>query len=65
MKRKAFLTFGIVLVFAILALPSEVVYVETRRFFDEATCQIGSSVLKLYNELRSLILAAINLAPNI
>lgn len=58
MKKVAFLSFGIVLVIAILALQKESMSEQMRRIFHEVTHEIENSATKVYQELRSLVITA-------
>lgn len=61
MKRKAFVLFGIILVFAIVASPKGFMPIETKRMIKEAVCIVESSVIKVYDELRSFVIGAAKL----
>lgn len=56
MKRKAFLTFGVILVLAILAIPRSISSIETQGLVGEITCLVESSVQKFLEHLRSFAL---------
>lgn len=55
MKRKAFLTFGVILVFAILAIPRSISAIETQAVIGEVACFIELSVQKLVEQLRPFV----------
>jgi hypothetical protein len=56
MKRKAFLAFGVILVFAILAIPKSIAAIETQAVIEEVACLIELSLQKLLEQLRSFVL---------
>jgi hypothetical protein len=60
MKKKAFMTFGIILVFAILAIPKGISTLETKGVIGELACFLQSSVEKAFEQLRSFFMAAMN-----
>lgn len=56
MKRKAFLTFGVILVFAILAIPRSFTAIDAKGIVSEVACLVEISVQKLMEHLRSFAL---------
>ena len=55
MKKIGFLSFGIILVIAILALPKEGLRANMKRIALDATQRIENVLIKVSNELRSFI----------
>lgn len=56
MKKKAFLMFGVILVFAILAIPRSISAIETQGVIGEVVCLLESGIRKLVEHLRSFAL---------
>jgi hypothetical protein len=56
MKRKAFLTFGIILVFAIVAIPRSIPDIGAQDLMEEVVCVMERTVQKLIEHLRSFAL---------
>lgn len=56
MKRKAFLTFGVILVFAILAIPRSFPETGAQEVMGEVVCVVERSVQKVMEHLRSFAL---------
>ena len=59
MKRKAFLTFGVILVFAIVAIPRSIPDIGAQDFMEEVICVMERTVQKLLEHLRSFAFAAL------
>jgi hypothetical protein len=57
MKRLGFLSFGIVLVIAILVLQKEGMSEQMKRIFHEVTHEIENGAIKVYQELKSLVIS--------
>lgn len=57
MKKLGFLSFGIVLVIAILALQKEGMAEQMKRIFHEVTHEIENGAIKVYQEIRSLVIS--------
>lgn len=53
MKKIGFLAFGIILVFAILALPKDGAPSEMKRVLCEVSQVIEASIIKVYRDIRS------------
>lgn len=56
MKRKAFLTFGVILVFAIVAIPRNITSIEAQGIISEVVCLVEIGIHKLMEHLRSFAL---------
>ena len=56
MKRKAFLTFGVIMVFTILAIPGGIPFIKSYDFVGEVVCALETGVQKLMEHLRSFAL---------
>jgi hypothetical protein len=56
MKRKAFLALGVLLVFAILAIPRSISAIGTQGAIAEIICIIENTVKKLAEQLPSFVL---------
>jgi hypothetical protein len=57
MKKLGFLSFGIVLVIAILALQKEGMAEQMKRIFHEVTHEIENSAINVYQKIRSLVIS--------
>ena len=57
MKKLGFLSFGIVLVISILALQKEGMAEQMKRIFHEVTHEIENGAIKVYQEIRSLVIS--------
>lgn len=55
MKKIGFLSFGIVLVIAILALQEESMVATAKRIFHQVTHDIENGAIRVYKEIRSFV----------
>jgi hypothetical protein len=57
MKKLGFLSFGVVLVIAILVLQKEGMSEQMKRIFHKVTHEIENGAIKVYQEIRSFVIS--------